>query len=280
MDGKALEWDLADVLVRDLNSRYHLSLGRVRAPDEDNRSTPAPDCLYSDPKASVAVVMEVKRLYDQARQQAHRHWQRLCRRLNELLTPCVPDGDYYLMITGNARALMDKCEEVAARLAKLKNTKGCDLSCFFGGRVVARRSGVLVGGVSVWHSMPEAPANFERKYVEHLRSANRKLSGWRAQGYETCLLYDARLIDALDSDAVEHFVKAHKHAYRKRDAPTWAPSNLCPLVYDDFSEIDHVVVFGLTGDGVAATSLWKHEPPCHLTRAAFPDQWIIPWDQE
>jgi hypothetical protein len=280
MNGKALERDLADVFIRFVNAEYRLCLAWVCAPDESNRNTPAPDCLYSDPEAPVDVVMEVTRLYDEDRQEADRHWQRLCCRLKELLTPCVPNGDYYLMITGNARALMDKCGEVAARLAKLRNTEGCDLTCFFGGRVVARRSGVLVEGVSVWHSMPEPAGSFDRKYVEHLRDANRKLSGWRARGYETCFLYDARLVDAVGSDVVEPFTHAHKYAYGKRNAPTWTPNSLCPLVYADFSEIDHVIVFDLMSAGVGATSLWKHEPPCGLTRAAFPNSWIIPWDQE
>ncbi len=137
-----------------------------------------------------------------------------------------------------------------------------DLSLILDGPVRARCYPHKVAVVPI---VMRPMVNFTSKYADNLKEANVKLRDWRSEGYETFLLYDARMLDALFSEELEPFKDSHGTAYQCHKDGVADPreDGPCPFVYKDFDNIDHVAAIGLEPSGVSVMSIWQRQQ-CRL----------------
>ncbi len=262
-----IERDLARLFADYLNDQFHLSLVCTSKPDEDEHNKPAPDFAYTDEAKHVSVAFEVTRLYGERQRKDEEAWRRFSSSVEKKLSLSVRNRYYYLVIGEKLRVPKDAdvCRAVAAELAKMEPGDRVDLSLILDGPLKAGRLPQPCSRVVVESIVRRPTVNFASKYADNLKEANVKLRDWRSKGYETFLLYDARMLNALFSEELEQFKDWHDTAYQchkdgladpREDGP-------CPFIYKDFDNIDHVAAIALVPSGVSVMSIWQRQQ-CRL----------------
>jgi hypothetical protein len=269
---QVLAKDLADVFVGGLNGGLSLNLKYEYSPDEIEHQSKAPDYIYTDERTSLSIVLEVTRLYDKNYKKRSEAWLRFSRRVREKMPQAAPEY-FVITVSGDMKELpeFDACDLVVEKLSTMKESS-LSLESVFNGGVRALRLDLHPETVTIESLVLQRETDFSDKYVENLRESNSKLESYHKEGYETFLLYDARMMDTLPSVAIECFDNWHDIAYQSEISKLGDPmsySSLCPFNYSYFSEIDHIIVLGLNSSGVEAASLWKHTK-CRLGASGIP----------
>jgi len=260
-DKKALERDLTDIFVGYLNSRCRLSLKWICSPDETEHRSSEPDHVYADTAMALSVALEVTRLYDEKQ----KRWEDFSRRVAKALGPEA--RGYFGIGIPHCLAVppgKDLPARVAQELAVLKPGERTDLTSLLGGPVSAERLSMhweTLVVLPLFHEVPHFI--FGPKYQNNLREANDKFRRWHDNGSETFLLYDARMWGALTTTTVRGKWNRVAHMFNSN-----CPSGIVP---EDYSNIDHVIVFGLCAKGVEAKTLWTHSE-CRLPTARIPTE--------
>jgi hypothetical protein len=262
---KCLERDLTDMFARYLDSHCRLSLEWICSPDVDVNSSREPDQVYEDSATSLSIAVEVTRLYDETQ----KDWGGFCGRVIQAFDPGA-GGHFSIGIPYRLPVPVGRV--VPARLAHeltgIRPDQRVDLVSLLGpGASAVRLPGPQYRPPVVQPFFLDVPRFvFGPKYQDNLRETNDKLRRWHKEGCETFLLYDARLIGALLANTVTEEGNRVGHMFQS----DWSGN----IVSEDYSCIDHVIVFELCENGVGAESLRTHAQ-CHLPVPGIPTGWTI-----